>query len=145
MSVLAKLKLTDATRSTTLVSPTERKREKLLTNIEHQIKAAEAEHKGELYSYPAMRWVTNSETQERTRKNIQVTVRPWWWKDMQGTCFTSIKYGNKKLELSKGKYAIEVGEHEKLVPTLRQIANAVKAGELDDIISGAAKFGKAGK
>jgi hypothetical protein len=36
---------------------------------------------------------------------------------------------------------IDVGEQKNLITTLTQIAEAVKAGELDTAIAGAAKFG----
>jgi len=51
----------------------------------------------------------------------------------------------KKLEFAKGKKAIEIGDRKQLVPTLQKIADAVRAGELDDLIAGAAVFGKISK
>lgn len=142
MSILSKLKLSAATRSSLSQSSIEMKREKLLTNLDHQIKAAEADEKNEIYTYSTLRWVTHPETGDRVRQTAQAKVKPWWWRDPQGKHFTCVKYGNKKLELSKGKFAIEVGERTVLVPTLNQIAEAIRAGEFDDLISNAAVFGK---
>ncbi|TNE62672.1 MAG: hypothetical protein EP335_11830 [Alphaproteobacteria bacterium] len=141
MPILSKLKFSDQTRTGDRQSPEARKREKLLTNIEHQVKHAEAEKKGEEYAYQDFRHVRNVETGERTRQRVSVKVRPWFWCDAAGKCFTYIKYGNKTLELAKGKKAIEVGTRDNLVPTLNQIAEAVRAGELDTVIAGAAAFG----
>lgn len=135
MSILKSLKLSTETRAKAIASPEVRRREKLLVNIEHQIKAAEASLKGELYTYPAMRNMKNAETGVRERREVQVTVRNWWWKDMAGTYFLIVKYGHKKLELQKDRPSIEVGAADKLVPTLNSIADAVKAGELDDHIA----------
>lgn len=135
MSILKNLKLSTETRAKAIASPEVRRREKLLTNIEHQIKAAEASLKGELYTYPAMRNMKHVETGERVRREVQVTVRPWWWKDMADTHFLIIKYGHKKLELQAGKPSIEVGAADNLIPTLQRLAEAVKTGELDEHIA----------
>ncbi len=141
MSILKKLKLSDQTQAKSIAAPEVRRRAKLLTNIERQIKAAEATVKGELYTFKDFRYVTNKETGERERMSVAVKVRQWWWKDIAGVYFLCIKYGNKKLEFSKGKFAIEVGKQENLIPTLNQIAEAVKTGELDEAIASVAKFG----
>lgn len=141
MSILKTLKLSDQTQVKSIAAPEVRRRAKLLTNIERQIKAAEAAIKGELYTFEDFRYVTNKETGERVRTSAAVKVKTWSWKNLAGVYFLCIKYGNKKLEFSKGKFAIEVGKQEDLIPTLNQIAEAVKTGELDDCIASVAKFG----
>ena len=143
MSILKTLKLSDQTKTKSIAAPEVRRRAKLLTHIERQIKAAEAAIKGEYYAFTAFRYVTDPQTGERTRKGVSVKVRRWWWKDIAGKYFLCIKYGSKKLEFAKGKFAIEVGEQKNLIPIFEQMAEAVKAGELDDIIAGVAKFGAA--
>ncbi len=40
----------------------------------------------------------------------------------------------RRVELKPGKSAIEVGETEQLVPALAMLADAVKAGELDEVL-----------
>ena len=139
MSVLKKLKLSDQTRSKSIAAPEVKRREKLLEKIDLQIKAAEAASKGEEYTYKAMRHVTHPETGVRSRQELSVRVRPWWWKDVAGTVYLTIKYGNRKLELQSGKPSIEIGEMKQLVPTLERVAEAVKAGELDTLINATAK------
>lgn len=71
--------------------------------------------KGELYTYPAMRNMKHAETGVRERREVQVTVRNWWWRDMAGTHFLIVKYGHKKLELQEGKPSIEVGAADQLI------------------------------
>jgi len=64
----------------------------------------------------------NAEKGVRERREVQVTVRPWWWKDMAGTHFLIVKYGHKKLEMQAGKPSIEVGAADKLIPTYHLLA-----------------------
>lgn len=145
MSILKSLKLSDQTRAKSIAAPEVRRRAKLLTNIERQIKAAEAAIKGEFYAFTDFRYVTDAETGERTRKGVSVKVKQWFWQDIAGKYFLCIKYGSKKLEFAKGKFAVEVGDQKNIIPTFEKIAEAVKAGELDDIIAGVAKFGSSVK
>lgn len=141
MSILKKLKFSNQTRAKAVASPEVRKREKLLVNIERQIQAAEADLKGKFATFTALRHVTHPETKERTRQSVSVKIKPWWWQDMSGIYFLSVKYGNKRLEFTAGNYAIEIGKQSSLIPTLKSLAECIKAGEMDDIIAGAAKFG----
>jgi hypothetical protein len=141
MPILAKMKLSDRTRSQMMTSPQEKRRAKLLDAIDLQIKAAEADAEGEMFTYTTSRYVTNEVSGEREKKDVPAKVRPWWWRDVSGTFFLHVKYGNRKLELAKGKTAIEIGATENLVPTLNQLCEAVKAGELDTAAASAAKFG----
>jgi hypothetical protein len=60
-----------------------------------------------------------------------------------------VKYGNKTLELAKGKSSIQLTGAEDLINTLELIKQAVETGELDqqiDQVSGAVKnnFKKSG-
>lgn len=142
MSILSKMKFSERTRSQTLGSPVERRRNKMLMALDLQIKAAEAEAKGEMFTYTVSRYVKNTETGEREKRDVPAKVRPWWWRDVSGTYFLQAKYGNRKVEFAKGKAAIEVGSKENLLPVLRQLADAVTAGELDTALTVSAKFGK---
>ncbi len=40
----------------------------------------------------------------------------------------------RRVELKPGKSPIEVGEREELVPALAMLADAVKVGELDEVL-----------
>jgi hypothetical protein len=57
----------------------------------------------------------------------------------------SIKFGSKPVEFEKGKAGIVVGSKEKLPTVIDTLIAAVRAGELDDIFSQAAKIGAVGK
>ena len=56
-----------------------------------------------------------------------------------------IKFGSKPVEFEKGKAGIVVGSKEKLPAVIETLIAAVRAGELVDIFSQAAKTGAVGK
>jgi hypothetical protein len=89
------------------------------------------------------RWTkVNGERQAVTK---QQSVRPWWKMDASGQIVMSIKFGSKPVEFEKGKAGIVVGSKEKLPAVIDTLIAAVRAGELDDIFSQAAKTGAVGK
>ena len=68
------------------------------------------------------------------KKEVPLRIRRWWWKDADGQIMLDVRYGNRRIELKTGKTAIEVGEVDNLVPTLKLLADAVKVGELDKVL-----------
>ncbi len=77
------------------------------------------------------------ETDERVRKEVPRRLRRWWWKDEKGGLMLDVRYGNKRIELGPKKPTIEVGDTDKLIPTLETIKEAVIAGELDKQLAAA--------
>ena len=65
-------------------------------------------------------------------------VRVWWWTTDTNKLALNIRYGARKLEIIKGKSAVEIATLADLVPTLELIKQAVEAGELDAQIEVAA-------
>ena len=146
MTILDKFTLTDKTRSAMLTSPETRTRIKMQDAIEVQIGLAEAEQAGQPYVKRKMRFVTDKETGERVKKEVPIRVRSWSWKDADGRLMLDARYGNHRIEIKPGKTAIEVGEARNLVPTLKLLADAVKAGELDKaLLAAKSKRGKVSK
>jgi hypothetical protein len=89
------------------------------------------------------RWTkVNGERQATTK---QQAVRPWWKADPSGQVIMSIKFGAKPIEFEKGKAGIAVGSKEKLPAVIDALIAAVRAGELDDLFTQAAKTGIVGK
>lgn len=131
LAILEKLKLTDKTRATMLRSPQTRARMKMLDAIETQIALAEAEQSGTPYEKRAMRYVTDPATGERVKKEVPIRVRSWSWKDADGQLMLDVRYGNRRVEIKPGKTAIQVGDAKNLVPILKMLADAARAGELD--------------
>ena len=146
MTILEKLNLSDKTRAAMLSSPETRARIKMLDAIDIQTAMAEAEQAGQPYVKRAMRFVTDKETGERVKKEVPIRVRSWSWKDGDGRLMLDVRYGNRRLEIKPGKTAIEIGDAGNLVPTLKLLADAVKAGELDkELLAAKSKRSKVSK
>lgn len=57
----------------------------------------------------------------------------------------SVKFGAKPIEFEKGKAGIVVPSKDKLTAVIDTLIAAVRAGELDELFSQAAKTGSIGK
>jgi hypothetical protein len=82
---------------------------------------------------------------QRQAVTKQQAVRPWWKTDPAGQVVMSIKFGARPLEFEKGKAGIVVPSKDKLPVVIDTLISAVRAGELDELFSQAAKTGKIGK
>jgi hypothetical protein len=143
MSIL-NLKLTDAKRP--LVSETRRKtgREVVLEGIRHQTALLSDPN----YKVERVRYAKDADG-NYARKPVSAPPKPWWWMSSDGTMCVQIKYGSSTIvELEPGKPTIVTGKAAKdVVSVLEQVADAVKAGKLDNQIDSAkakAKRRKAG-
>lgn len=128
MSTLASLKLV-AAKQTRVVDPVQLRRTKLITALEEQIALATARQAGT--DYVAMR----SRRVKDADGNVSVVQQPkrlkaWFWSVDGGKVCVAVRYGNKPIELTKGKTAVETtaGELSGVLATLKK---AVEAGELD--------------
>ncbi|RTL61472.1 MAG: hypothetical protein EKK42_35100 [Pseudonocardiaceae bacterium] len=66
-------------------------------------------------------------------------VRPWWKTDPAGAVLMTVKFGSKAIEFEKGKAGIVVPAKDKLPTIINMLIEAVRAGELDEILSQASK------
>jgi hypothetical protein len=82
---------------------------------------------------------------QRQAVTKQQAVRPWWKTDPAGQVVMSIKFGARPLEFEKGKAGIVVPSKDKLPVVIDTLISAVRAGELDELFSQAAKTGSIGK
>jgi hypothetical protein len=87
----------------------------------------------------AFRWITDTETGESVRKEVPVRFNRWHWKEESGKVFIQLRYGNKPLELKKGKPTIEVAGEDELLPMLRGLREAIVEGEFDTVLMAAKK------
>jgi hypothetical protein len=138
MSNIEKLAICAAKRPVT--TPVfETRRGKLLDHLAEQLAMAEALVAGTTHAAVRRTWRIdeggNKELVERPKR-----LRPWFWQDGTGKFILEIRYGAAALELTKGKRAIEVGDRDRLVSTIKTIIEAVKAGELDAAIEAVAAF-----
>ena len=143
MNALAGLKLTTARKATQLPQVQQR-RNKLLKRIWEQTELAKAEQNGEVFTITRLRSYKDSETGIRKQIETLKRVKAWWFVSENGKVALSVRYGARVLELAKGKYAIEVGATQELIPTLQTIKTAVEAGELDSAIELASNTLKSG-
>jgi hypothetical protein len=137
MSVLTNLKLV-AAKKPTKQPPVVQRRNKLSSKLWEQLQLARAEMSGETYAPTRRRTVKDPETGLRKSIEVPKRVKPWWFVSETGKVCLSVKYGNKVLELAKGKSAIEVANPDELIKTLETIKAATNSGELDTQISSAA-------
>ena len=78
------------------------------------------------------------------RKQIETTkrIKSWWFVNEQGKLCVSIRYGTQVIELSKGKYSIEVTDEPALISALETVRQAVDAWELDAQITMASEHAR---
>jgi hypothetical protein len=89
------------------------------------------------------RWTKVNGARQAVSK--QQAVRPWWKTDPAGQIVMSIKFGARPIEFEKGKAGIVVPSKDKLPTVIDTLIAAVRAGELDEHFSQAAKTGAIGK
>src|SRR5207244_7154425 len=137
MPVLKSLSFT--TRPKSANDPIQLRRTKFVSKLEEQKRLL----KDPKHVRTVQRWTkVNGERQAVTK---QQAVRPWWKTDPSGQIVMSIKFGAKPIEFEKGKAGIVVPSKDKLPTVIDTLIAAVRAGELDELFSQAAKTGVIGK
>jgi hypothetical protein len=116
------------------VTPEQHRRNKLVSALNEQKAMAAAHIEGRDLVVTKRRW-TKIDGGEKTLVDVPKRLKRWWVNDANGNCVISVRYGNKVLELEKGKAAIVVGKSDKLISTIETIISAVNAGELDSHLS----------
>jgi len=118
-------------------NPQAHRRMKLARKLWEQIQLAKSQAEGTNFTLTRFRSVTDP---DGSRHSVETPrrVRAWWWTTEANKLALNIRYGARKLEISKGKSAVEIATLADLVPTLELIKQAVEAGELDAQIEVAA-------
>ena len=106
-----------------------KRRRKLIAKIDEQILIATDSN----YKPTKIKWVRNVDGIER-KLEIPKRLRRWWCEQQGGTILLTIRYGNKVIELEKGKNAIELSSKAELEPTLQSIKKAIDNGEFDRLL-----------
>ena len=139
-SILSSLKLISAKRQTS-TDPIQFRREKLSKLLDEQILMATA-------------YVFNTEFQATRKKKVrdengnvkvievQKNIKIWWFK-LNNKLALTVRYGNRAIEFSKGKNAIELSDEKSLLTTLEDLKKAVMEGQLDDQLTQASNNVKA--
>ena len=116
------------------------RRNKLLMRLNEQREFACADIAGETFEAFKERWVDDAVTGTKKKVRVAKRVKRWFF-DFNGSYFFEVRYGNKPLELAKGKTAIEVGGREQVPVVIDTIIEAIGAGELDDMLVAVKKPG----
>lgn len=136
-SILGGLDLAESVKSKPVDKAIAR-RGKLMSKLDEQLKVAEAALTGEDY-YSQKSVKKADEDGNQVTVSVPKRVGRWFYsKDGQNWYF-EVKYGNRTLELAKGKSAIVVGKLDNMTAVIEQIKQAVVAGELDAAIAAAAE------
>ena len=137
MANLSSLKLV-AQRRPSKVSLAVHRRNKLIGKLKDQIALARAAAEGASFQAHRQRTIVDADTGLRRSVSVPRRIRPWWFMADNGKTAVSVRYGATVLELSKGRFAIELADSSELVSALETVAVAVQAGELDAAIEAAA-------
>ena len=113
-----------------------KRRRNLIAKIDEQILIATDSN----YKPKKTKWVRNENGTER-KLEIPKRVRRWWCEQQGGTVLLTIRYGNKVIELEKGKNAIELPSKADLEPTLQSIKKSVDEGEFDRLLEEQLAYG----
>ena len=103
---------------------------RLVQNLETQLKCAEAMVKGEAYTVPSTKTVTDEDGVKKT-VNVPHAPRHWYWRDREGNVRFCIRVFNKRIEFEQGKTDILVGKDAELPKTVKAVIEAANAGEFD--------------
>ena len=142
-SILSSLKLVNAKRQNS-IDPVVFRRNKLNEKLNVQIAMASALNNGEKFTVKGMRKVRNGISGLTSMVEVNKRVKTWWFtnNDTKKVAI-QIFYGNKVIDLAKGKNAVEVANGDELIAVLSKLQEAVLEGLLDAQIEQAADSVKA--
>ena len=90
------------------------------------------------YTLTVQKWV-KTEDGGKELKQVRKRLSPWWREDVLGNIALTVRAGGRAIEFEKGKTAIVVASMDQLGPTIETVIAAVRAGELDELLSQQAK------
>jgi hypothetical protein len=136
--VLASLKLVNAKRENT-VDPIQFRRSKLNDKLKIQIEMAKALSRGEQFTVKRMKKVTDEVSGQTSLIEVAKRTKTWWFTNTDSKkVAVQLFYGNKVIDLAKGKNAVEVSNGDELIAVLLKLQEAVLDGSLDGQIAMAA-------
>lgn len=142
MGTLEKLKLVSVKAGPK--SPTIWRRNKLNTQIAEQIAYVKATIAGNVFAAKRVKFVTDAESGTRKQVESAKRFKPWFFTAANGKIALTLRYGQKTVEIVKGKNAVEIADMPELLTTLEMISSAVQTGELDAQIELASSALRAG-
>lgn len=140
---LASLKLVNAKRIN-VIDPIQFRRNKLNEKLKVQIAMAQSMSKGEQFIVKRMKKVTDKVSGMTSLIEVTKRIKTWWFTSSDTKRVTvQLFYGNKVIDLAKGKNAVEVANGVELNAVLLKLQEAVLDGSLDAQIEVAADSVKA--
>jgi len=141
--ILSSLKLVNVKRQITS-DPIHFRREKLSQKLSVQIQMAQAMSKGEEFTTKRMKKITDEFSGVTSTVEVNKRVRQWWFVNNETKrVAVQLFYGNKLIDLAKGKNAVEVSNGDELISVLMKLKDAISDGSLDTQIEVAADSVKA--
>jgi hypothetical protein len=142
-AVLSSLKLVNAKRQNS-VDPVVFRRNKLNEKLKIQIAMAQALNNGENFTVKRIRKVRDEVSGLTSMVEVNKRVKTWWFTNSDTKRMAvQLFYGNKVIDLAKGKNAVEVANGDELIAVLSKLQEAVLDGSLDAQIEQAADSVKA--
>ncbi len=130
-AVLSSLKLVNAKRQN-LIDPVVFRRNKLNDKLKVQIAMAQALNNGENFTVKRIRKVRDEVSGLTSTMEVNKRVKTWWFTNSDTKKVAiQIFYGNKVIDLAKGKNAVEVANGVELIAVLLKLQEAVLDGSLD--------------
>lgn len=139
-----RLKLVSKDRPTAVERRKRNPRDVVIETIDLQVKAIEAEKKGEVFTVERQRYVNVTEDgrDRRIKTMVQAKPKPWWWQE-SGLFFVQARFGTHLIEVAEGKPTIEAGKSlNDVIQVLLTLRDMVTKGELDEPINAAREKAK---
>lgn len=135
---LASLKLVNAKRINA-IDPIQFRRNKLNEKLKVQIAMAQAMSRGESFTQKRKKLVIDKTNGSSSLVEVDKRVKTWWFTNTETKrVAVQLFYGNKVIDLAKGKNAVEVSNGDELIATLLKLQELVLDGSLDAQIAVAA-------
>ena len=99
--------------------------------LDEQIRLAERMQAGERYTPTVPRWEIDPATGERRRIEWPRRLYAWFWQVDGTEWFVTLRYGNRCIELARGRRAVQVDCLAEVVTTLKTLRDAASEGEFD--------------
>jgi hypothetical protein len=142
-AILSSLKLVNAKRQNS-IDPVVFRRNKLNDKLKVQIAMAQAMNKGEIFTVKRIRKERDKVSGLTSMIEVSKRVKTWWFTNIDTKrVAVQLFYGNKVIDLAKGKNAVEVANGDELIAVLLKLQEAVLDGSLDAQIEQAADSVKA--
>ncbi len=142
-AILSSLKLVNAKRQNS-IDPLVFRRNKLNDKLRVQIAMAQAMNKGEIFTVKRIRKERDEVSGLTSMIEVSKRVKTWWFTNIDTKrVAVQLFYGNKVIDLAKGKNAVEVANGDELIAVLSKLQEAVLDGSLDSQIEQAADSVKA--